>query len=316
MKDKKYIILGHENPDVDSIISGLLLERLLNRMQINATFIIPDRNIDEEQLQICKKYGVDPMIFQRPLKDSASNNYLLVDHHQRKLKGEIVGIIDHHPTLEDIEVSYYQNELASSTTCLLCQGREQYFTKDELALAIMAAFVDTAAFHSTKARLSDLTWTKEVADSRQIDLTPFYQEGLCLTPTDSISYAALHGLKTYMFQNLSFASSYVQLQNVASQQKFLDDAISYLHEYMIEEQLNLFAFVVHDMEKFHTYLYKLFPDTIERKEYSKYTSRGSTIIPEIEKDLVSLTESSSYQELVQKSNTKNQESLYQKKKNN
>ena len=309
-------MLGHENPDVDSIISGLLLERLLNRMQIDATFIIPDRNIDEEQLQICKRYGIDPTIFQRPLEDLASNYYLLVDHHQRQLKGEIVGIIDHHPTLEDIDVSYYQNELASSTTCLLCQGREQYFTKDELGLAIMAAYVDTAAFHSTKARLSDLTWTKEVADSRQIDLTSFYQEGLCLTPTDSISSAALHGLKTYMFRNLSFASSYVQLQDVASQQEFLDKAISYLHDYMIEEQLSLFAFVVHDMDKFHTYLYKIFSDTVERKEYSQYTSRGSTIIPEIEKELVSLTKNHSYQEPIQKANNKSQANLYQKKKNN
>ena len=26
-----YVILGHENPDVDSIVSGVLLERYLNR---------------------------------------------------------------------------------------------------------------------------------------------------------------------------------------------------------------------------------------------------------------------------------------------
>ena len=42
----KYIILGHENPDVDSIISGYLLEKLMLSKGFKAEFIIPDKKID------------------------------------------------------------------------------------------------------------------------------------------------------------------------------------------------------------------------------------------------------------------------------
>ena len=40
---KKYIILGHENPDVGSIVSGYLLEKLLLSKSFNVEFIIPDK---------------------------------------------------------------------------------------------------------------------------------------------------------------------------------------------------------------------------------------------------------------------------------
>lgn len=285
MKEKHYIILGHENPDVDSIISGILLERLLLRKQIAASFIIPDAIIELEHLEVCKKYGIDPTIFQKPLLDQEDNLYLLVDHHQRQLKGKIVGVIDHHPTIEENNISYYQNEAASSTTCLICQGQEEFFTKEELQLAIMAMFVDTAAFHSTKARTSNLQWAEELAKRYELDLSPFYQEGLCLTPLHSLEEAALHGLKTYSLQGKSIASSYIQVQDVEGKSEFLTTTLSFLKDYLRKEKLDLFAFIVHDMDSFKTTLYQVLPENITIKEYSEYTSRGSTIIPEIEQEL-------------------------------
>ena len=38
---QKYIILGHENPDVDSIVSGYIYQNYLRRRNIDADFIIP-----------------------------------------------------------------------------------------------------------------------------------------------------------------------------------------------------------------------------------------------------------------------------------
>ena len=45
-----YIILGHENPDVDSIVSGYLLEKIMIKLGYNASFLIPDRAIEKETI--------------------------------------------------------------------------------------------------------------------------------------------------------------------------------------------------------------------------------------------------------------------------
>lgn len=45
MNKDKYIILGHENPDVDSIVSGYLLEKYMIKLGFDAQFVIPDKVI-------------------------------------------------------------------------------------------------------------------------------------------------------------------------------------------------------------------------------------------------------------------------------
>ena len=52
---KKIIILGHENPDEDSVISGFLLQNLLNRRKLGVSFqfVIPDLIIEQEVIDIC-----------------------------------------------------------------------------------------------------------------------------------------------------------------------------------------------------------------------------------------------------------------------
>ena len=51
MKTFDYIILGHQNPDVDSIVSGYLLEQYLNRCGYVSKFMIPDSVIEEEKFK-------------------------------------------------------------------------------------------------------------------------------------------------------------------------------------------------------------------------------------------------------------------------
>ena len=81
----KYIILGHENPDVDSIISGYLLEKLMLSKGFKAEFIIPDKKIDLESLTICSNFGLNikEYGYQKDLPETREYKYLLVDHHIR-----------------------------------------------------------------------------------------------------------------------------------------------------------------------------------------------------------------------------------------
>ena len=57
----RYIILGHSNPDVDSILSGILLEKVLNKKYNTDEykFIIPEEHIDTTSDNIIKELGID-----------------------------------------------------------------------------------------------------------------------------------------------------------------------------------------------------------------------------------------------------------------
>ena len=116
---KDIIILGHINPDVDSIVSGYLLEKILMKKGINAKFVIPDKKLDKDTLLICTKYGLYPNMFMRKIDlNNKDINYILVDHNKRDLKGNILAIIDHHPTNDTVEVKDYYNENAVSRQLL------------------------------------------------------------------------------------------------------------------------------------------------------------------------------------------------------
>ena len=145
---KKYIILGHENPDYDSIISGYILEKIMKRLNYDVEFIIPDEIIEEENIKLSNYVGINPTTFQKKLPKDPKVKYILVDHHERELPGEIIAIIDHHPTDKDISCKYYKNEQACSTSCLIAKGNERWLSYDDLEAICLSAMVVTAGFHS------------------------------------------------------------------------------------------------------------------------------------------------------------------------
>ena len=155
----KFIILGHENPDNDSIVSGYLLEKIMKQLGYDVEFIIPDE-ISEENIMLANYLGINPTKYQKPLPENPDDKYILVDHHERIVSGEIVAIIDHHPTEKEITCKHYQNERACSTNCIVARNFTRRLSLDDIKAACFSAMVDTAAFHSNKTTVSDYNWVQ------------------------------------------------------------------------------------------------------------------------------------------------------------
>ena len=122
--NQKIIILGHNYPDVDSIVSGYLLERCLVKEGYDAKFYILDKEINKETSEILNKYNFDVSYYQNNYIEDKNNVYFLVDHNETTVNGNIVGIIDHHPTNKKIEVECYFNKPISSTALYICKENE------------------------------------------------------------------------------------------------------------------------------------------------------------------------------------------------
>jgi len=79
MTKEKLVILGHPNPDIDSIISGILMEHYINNYtNYQGEFIIPDTSLDKSTIDICKKYNIDYQSHQKEIpKERELVDYLL-----------------------------------------------------------------------------------------------------------------------------------------------------------------------------------------------------------------------------------------------
>lgn len=286
MKKDKLIILGHNNPDIDSIISGILLEYYINHHTLyQGEFVIPDRTLDKETITICDKYKIDYKKYQRPLKQD-DRLIILVDHHERSIKNtEIVAIIDHHPTTKEISCPFYINQKISSTAALITQKREDFFPKELLRLAVLATYVDTASFNSTKSRQEDKIWAEKLIKEFNFNEKELYEAGLLLTDISNLETAAFNGLKRYTIANKKVEVSTIQIKSNEVEKEVIEKIKEIISNYFIDKNLDIYILIIHDMAKMKSTAYKVFKDKIEIDEYSQYTSRGNTIIPNLEEEI-------------------------------
>ena len=281
-KNDKIIILGHSVPDVDSIVSGYLIEKVFQKAGYNACFCIPDKEITKETEDICKKYNFDVHDFQKEIQ---GDKFILVDHNEREVNGEIIAIIDHHPTSKENSVDLYFNKNISSTSTYICMDNESLFDKKDVQLAILALMLDTASFHSTKGREVDKNWAIKLCGLLNIDYNELYESGIYLTPLDNVSKVSLNGLKKYNFCDKLIQSSYIQINNDESNKYIIKEIVDCLKKYVKKENLYLFVFIVHNMIEFKTTIYKITENGVIEKKYDRYTSRGSDIMPSVEKEI-------------------------------
>ena len=283
----KYIILGHENPDNDSIVSGYILEKIMKSFDYDVEFIIPDEEISEENIMLANYVGIDTPKYKKPLPLDPDIKYILVDHHERNTPGEIVAIIDHHPTEKEINTKFYKNERACSTSCIIGKAFTRRLSLDDIKAICLSAMVDTAAFHSNKTTVSDYLWVQHMCKKFKFNYEEMLTTSMCPTDISDIKKAALNGLKKHDIRNHSVASSFLHLPSPSDNEEEINEMISYLQNYIQEENHHMFAFIVHDITNFKSTLYKIKEDSIEVKQYDEYTSRGNRIIPELTEELKS-----------------------------
>lgn len=274
------IILGHENPDVDSIISAIILNKILQKKGYNSKFIIPDKQVNKDTLEILKKYNIDPYVFMEDLPKE-ENKYILVDHNEREINGEIICVIDHHMSDKKYNIKEYYNTQSSSTACFIAKNAEELLDKNDLELSVLATMIDTVSFHSTKGREEDNEWCKYICEKNSLDYKQLYNEGLCLTDMNDIEEVIFNGLKRYNHNNKKIESSYIQIKEPNSEKEKIEKILEKLKQHIIDKNLFAYVFIVHDMTKFKTMYYLIEKNNIQEKYYERYEQRGNTIMPEV-----------------------------------
>lgn len=275
-------VIGHQNPDVDSIVSGIVLSKYLKYKGYNCSYIIPEQFIDKETSQILSKFGIDCNSYKNNIPNNSK--LILVDHHETVYNGEVVAVIDHHPTIKNFDYPIYINKKASSTSKLIYdiikKEDESFLTKDIIEQLIVALLVDTCSFKSSKTNPSDIPWTKNICSQLNLDFEKLKTVGYCLTDLKDPYISSVNGFKEFKYIDKIVKTSYIQCEFFDFNK--INDNINILKTKVKEDNIFMWVFIVVDIKNEKTLEYRIYSNKVDLLHHDFIASRGTNIMPTIE----------------------------------
>ncbi len=288
MQRSEVTIIGHDNIDVDSVLSGVLLERLCKYLKLNVHFeILQLVNKDETYEIINKLTGINMETYEKVEEDN-DRSLFLIDHYETKHNGRVVGCIDHHPTEKKntYEFSYVRNCTATAYLIYeLMQVSNYPLTAEDAKLIVVAMMVDTTAFRSSKAIPKEVEEAKSLTKRFDLDYEYLEKYCLCLTPIEGMNVEEItsNGQKEYNYNGHKVKSAYLQLDGIPDDDT-LNSWLYYLKDKITNkmESTELMVFIIFDIKENITYEYQI-NNRIKLVIHNGILSRGKDIMPKVEK---------------------------------
>lgn len=281
-KHGRIVITGHDRADVDSVISCILMKRLLDAWKIPCTIALCEPDKQSHRVMAC--FDIDVDVLTGTIKEN--DQLILVDHHQSAHAGTVVACVDHHPT--DYPPDYPYVQLEGSGACavmvlrLLQEAGAQVTLLDE-QLAITALYLDTIALKSAKITREEAAWGEQEAQRLNLDEAWLQREGMGLRDMSlPVRELAMLGRKVYTYGSRRVLSTYVQTDAMTKDK--LDAILAVLREALASEQADLWVYLVHDPVRMRSTQYNLTPDgCVQEIPYDFLASRGKDVMPRVER---------------------------------
>ena len=280
-------IVGHKNPDFDSVASGILLEHFLCSNDIDAHFVCEGLS-DSHAVAALQYAGVDICSYCGRIE--RDDVLFLVDHHATEYNNDVVGCIDHHPTKADICFPIYLNRPSSSCALSIFRLAEKegmIFSRDDVRLALMSVYMDTRSCKSTKFISSDLDWIKETSEKYSFsdELETFECMGYCMTdmsaPVEKISKT---DIKEYTFNGAKIITSHVQTIESEETERILREVFAYVEKERNRIGAKMWMLMISDPKRECTSLVRFDQEGMHIEKHSRLLSRSVDVMPMLEKE--------------------------------
>lgn len=146
-KGKKVYVVGHHNPDADSIFSSVILTHILRSYGIDAVMALRDEKIVDEDL--IKDYLDEEYVV---LDNYDDKDFILVDHNSLDgiSKDRVIGCFDHHIITGEVD-NLIEAEYASTGLLLYDLFKDYYkFSDKEKVLIGLSVLADTEYLVSSR----------------------------------------------------------------------------------------------------------------------------------------------------------------------
>jgi len=222
-------------------------------------------------------------------KEDSSRKLFLQDHYETIHEGKVVACIDHHPTSQKIEYPFYYSRRSCSTSYMVYEIMKEAgyeISDEESKMILVSMMIDTVSFRSAKTVEYETNIAYQIAEEYKLNYDEIEKYCLCLTPIEEMSYEEIvnNGFKYYNYNGNKVKSSYVQLYSKLPQ-RILYILIDIIKKLMEEENLQMWVFILFDCKENKTYEYRVKAGTeeCEMHKYAGILSRGTNIMPEIER---------------------------------
>ena len=275
-------VTGHDGADVDSVISCVLVQRLLARWNIPCRIALSAP--DKQSRRVLARFGIDAAALEGETKPD--DCLILVDHHQSTRPGKVIACIDHHPTDYPPEIPYVQIEDSGACAVMVLRLMREAgagLTPEDERLAITALYLDTIALRSAKITKEEAAWGQSEARRLGLDESWLEKEGMGLTDMSlPAQRLAMLGKKRFIYGGKTVLSTYVQTDAMTEEK--LAEILTVLREAISREQADLWVFLVHDPRRGCSTQVNLSADgTLERMVYGYLASRGRDVMPRVER---------------------------------
>lgn len=255
----KTLILGHKNPDTDSITSAIAYAELKTKL---GSQVEPVRlgNINGETQFALKTFNVqEPRLVETVANEA--EEVILVDHNERQQsasdidKVRVVEVIDHH-RIANFETSnplYYRAEPVGSTATIvnkLYKENKVELRKEIAGLLLSAIISDTLLLKSPTSTEQDAATARELAEIAGVNFETYGLE--LLKAGADLSDKTISQLISLDAKEFQLGNSKVEIaqvnavdvNDVLARQEELEAALSSI---IAEKGLDLFLFVVTDI---------------------------------------------------------------------
>ncbi|MBU0546738.1 MAG: manganese-dependent inorganic pyrophosphatase [Patescibacteria group bacterium] len=172
---KEVIIIGHKNPDTDTIVSSILLAELINQTQkpIKGKAIAKASGDLNKEIQFVLNYFSQNI--PQKIDSLSSQDVFLVDHgeFEQSIQGieqaNLVGVIDHHKMGGIVTSSpiFYRSEPKGSTATIIAEmffENQIVLNKKQAGLLLAAIISDTLSLVSPTTTQEDKDMAKKLID--------------------------------------------------------------------------------------------------------------------------------------------------------
>ena len=280
IKEKEPItIVGHENADLDSLLSAYFLSLLFSFKGISNKIKFRDSFREPELIYS----GINYDVFETGVKKE--DVLFLVDHYI-PCENEVVGCIDHHPGACVFPEKENFFEIRSSSCAkiifdlMLKEGMEE--TKDLVFKTIMSIYGDTLSLTlESKVVPNDKIWIKQKIEEYGFSESDFVPAGLRLTDINKpCSEVLKNKYKTFFSSSGTKMATSIICMEYMPDSVFLSNLFTQISKNLHLSDTNSWILVILCLRERKSIVCDVFKNNnIKINYYDKIVSRGRDILP-------------------------------------
>ena len=248
------LVIGHKNPDTDSICSAIAYSELKNKLGQNT------KPVRAGELNKETEFVMDYFKSEIPAlnPDISGRDVILVDHNERTQTADgfegakILELIDHHRIANfnvDEPLKVRMEPVGCTSTIIFDMYKENGLLPDKIIAGLMLSAIisDTLLFKSPKKKKKDTIAGRELSKIAEIDLAVYGVEMLKAgTALDDKTINELLNMDMKIFDVNDFKIGIAQI-NAVDEKAILakkEEILLEISNIMKSDNLNMFMFVV------------------------------------------------------------------------